>query len=334
MPNRIVLLVSAVLSSLALILTSGGVVSAADECLNNPNKPTPPGGHWYYRLERGTQRKCWYLADDAAKSGAAKPDAVVSDTTKPAAAVSLETAAAAKPKRPKVQPAPQPPAGNARAEFLDTPRAEQPALAAPAQPDPPQGATADANALPPSSVASRWPSPTNTSVADIGVTAAPAPPPPVPTPSPDAQPTAAPADQAEPVLQQTDGAGDGPDYLLYALCASVLAFTAVLAWAGIRFMIAALFDADKLPRWRRAARQRDDDSGDALLALGAIPMGLSRVSAASARSAAHHVAAPRPLEEEIDEIEELLAVARQASVRTPDRFSSWDVAEARRDAAE
>src|SRR5438105_4345728 len=112
MPNRILLLVSAVLVNLALPVVPN-VAHAADDCLATPDKATPKGGHWRYHLERSTGRKCWYLAnetaaDDAAKPDAAKPDADDPDTTgsvppKPAVKIkpSLERAAAAPPDRPR-----------------------------------------------------------------------------------------------------------------------------------------------------------------------------------------------------------------------------------------
>jgi len=37
-----------------------GTADAAD-CLAAPNSPAPENGHWYYRTDRATQRKCWYL---------------------------------------------------------------------------------------------------------------------------------------------------------------------------------------------------------------------------------------------------------------------------------
>jgi len=39
-------------------------VGAAEECLTTPKDETPPGKHWYYRSERGTQRHCWYLREE------------------------------------------------------------------------------------------------------------------------------------------------------------------------------------------------------------------------------------------------------------------------------
>ena len=50
----------------ATLLISGiGVMAPsttarADDCLAAPNSPAPQGSYWYYRLDRATQRKCWY----------------------------------------------------------------------------------------------------------------------------------------------------------------------------------------------------------------------------------------------------------------------------------
>lgn len=40
---------------------------AADECLSAPKGAAPAGAHWYYRSDRKTNRKCWYVADEAPK---------------------------------------------------------------------------------------------------------------------------------------------------------------------------------------------------------------------------------------------------------------------------
>src|SRR5258707_7525534 len=45
--------------------------AAADNCLTAPKDKTPAGSHWYYRLERGTKRPCWYLRDEKDKSARA-----------------------------------------------------------------------------------------------------------------------------------------------------------------------------------------------------------------------------------------------------------------------
>lgn len=100
---------AAVLSCLASVAlaapdgaTTGGDTNKADECLAAPKATTPPGGHWYYRLERGTKRKCWYLGDEGGK---------VKSAAKPAAAASRET------KSTSSEPPMQPKVANARAEL-------------------------------------------------------------------------------------------------------------------------------------------------------------------------------------------------------------------------
>ena len=45
--------------------------SAADDCIATPNAEAPPGSRWYYRTDRATQRKCWYLSSQGRKVGAA-----------------------------------------------------------------------------------------------------------------------------------------------------------------------------------------------------------------------------------------------------------------------
>jgi hypothetical protein len=38
--------------------------TTADGCLSAPRGATPPGSHWYYRLDRVTKRQCWYLREE------------------------------------------------------------------------------------------------------------------------------------------------------------------------------------------------------------------------------------------------------------------------------
>ena len=70
----------------------------ADDCLAQPNSSAPPGSHWYYRIDRATQRKCWYLhaLDQQAQQPAAQPTSPVTSSTpvpleKPAIATSEAT---------------------------------------------------------------------------------------------------------------------------------------------------------------------------------------------------------------------------------------------------
>jgi hypothetical protein len=50
----------------ALLVPALGLSAPADtqdsaDCLSAPKSATPQNGHWYYRTNRTTQRKCWYL---------------------------------------------------------------------------------------------------------------------------------------------------------------------------------------------------------------------------------------------------------------------------------
>ena len=137
--------------------------AAADTCLTAPKGTTPAGSHWYYRLERGTKRQCWYLKDENDKSARAAPQE--SQDSPPAAEA---TSAAVDPVPPQPRPAVRKSIANARAE-LTSPRARiEPELGTPVEPqttsvalgariaNSPVAAAPDAGA-PSSTVATRWP---------------------------------------------------------------------------------------------------------------------------------------------------------------------------------
>ena len=42
-------------------ITALANTARADDCIAAPNSPSPPGKHWYYRLDWATKRKCWYV---------------------------------------------------------------------------------------------------------------------------------------------------------------------------------------------------------------------------------------------------------------------------------
>src|SRR5215471_1656468 len=50
----------------------------AAECLTEPRQDTPKGQHWFYRIEHGTNRHCWYLRGESGKVAHAKPSGNVS----------------------------------------------------------------------------------------------------------------------------------------------------------------------------------------------------------------------------------------------------------------
>jgi hypothetical protein len=87
--------------------TAGTATRAAGDCLAAPNAMSPPSSHWYYRLDRATHRKCWYLGPQAQgvkhRRAVAATAAASAQAVAPAAPVSDAPAAAL--------PAPSPPIG-------------------------------------------------------------------------------------------------------------------------------------------------------------------------------------------------------------------------------
>jgi hypothetical protein len=65
MANRTTTFVSAVFAGVfaCAALTTGAASSAraAEDCIAGPKDEAPQGSHWYYRVDRVTHRKCWYL---------------------------------------------------------------------------------------------------------------------------------------------------------------------------------------------------------------------------------------------------------------------------------
>jgi hypothetical protein len=67
MPRRS--LARSALSTLVLVVALGGTARA--ECLVAPRGAAPQGQHWFFRTDKATQQKCWYLrARDAETTGA------------------------------------------------------------------------------------------------------------------------------------------------------------------------------------------------------------------------------------------------------------------------
>ncbi len=126
-------------------------VLAADNCVTVPTDQTPQGQHWYYHIERGTGRHCWYLRGGDDKS--ARADA-------PLAAASEQPAA------PRAEASPSRSIADAHAEIPPRARAagNAPAAAPSIWPSsasaPPPASVGAARAPanePASSLASRWP---------------------------------------------------------------------------------------------------------------------------------------------------------------------------------
>jgi hypothetical protein len=63
--------VSALLASGLGVSVPANTARAVD-CLTAPDSSAPQNSHWYYRIDRAQQRKCWYLraADQPSQQGA------------------------------------------------------------------------------------------------------------------------------------------------------------------------------------------------------------------------------------------------------------------------
>lgn len=224
--------------------------NAAPDCLASPKDAAPQGQHWYYRLDRTTKRKCWYL-----RAAGDKDSARTAQTAQ--AASDAPSADAPAPPQQAVQ--------DARAEYLTprsgaapkTPNAPAQASAAP----PVQQAadqTADGDAQQPTGAAP-WP--------DVSTaTASPAPPPTPTVVAAAAQPSAKPSKSPSPMATAAaDGTTDKPTgslQMLMLVIGGALALAGILASLIYRFAGARvrLQSADRHAHWGDWEAQNQDGS--------------------------------------------------------------------------
>lgn len=72
-----------VAASVGLMAGPSGAARAADSCITEPRTETQQGRHWYYHIERGTGRHCWYLRGEdeaSARTPSAEPVAAAKPT--------------------------------------------------------------------------------------------------------------------------------------------------------------------------------------------------------------------------------------------------------------
>jgi hypothetical protein len=138
-----------ILASLPMSTVFDGAALAADDCLSEPNSPSVQGKHWYYRIERGTGRHCWYQrgGEEEKPARAAAPEATPTEQVPPRV----------------VQATPTRSLVDARAEWPARPAVAQESgrAAAPGAPPPASDVTATApsdSTLPPPASAP-WPDP-------------------------------------------------------------------------------------------------------------------------------------------------------------------------------
>ncbi len=121
------------LSAMSQTVPTAPEPATSNDCLASPGKTVPQGQHWYYRIERGTKRQCWYLREEGAKTAQTATTAPGTDAPAPSsvqdARAEWTTAQAAPVQTTPLQntPASNPPqaatpaaTGNAQQPALDT----------------------------------------------------------------------------------------------------------------------------------------------------------------------------------------------------------------------
>ncbi|MDA9430966.1 hypothetical protein [Bradyrhizobium sp. CCBAU 51627] len=191
--------------------TTAGATSAASDCLTSPKGATPQGQHWFYRLERGTKRQCWYLRAEGSK--ATQNTQATADT-------------------PNAAPGAPPSVQNARAEYVAPQTNSAASTPVPATTSPQQafGTSTDANAPQPV-VAAPWPD-TAPATASPGPQSAPAS---APATASRAQPTASPAPVTLATADSTADKSTGSLQMLLLVVGGALALAGLLASLIYRF---------------------------------------------------------------------------------------------------
>jgi hypothetical protein len=115
MPNRTKTaawpIFAAFLASVFSTAIACAAARAADDCLSEPKNQTPPGGHWYYRIDGPNHRKCWFLGNEGQKvsqAGSPRPSSPLPLPRRTAAAIQ-PSVADARAELPKVTTPTEPP---------------------------------------------------------------------------------------------------------------------------------------------------------------------------------------------------------------------------------
>lgn len=286
MPNHNAKFVSAVfagvLAGANFIPVLNNSANAEDSCLTAPNGQTPHGSHWYYRIEHGTKRHCWYLRaeNDAhsqsaeaesssppapAEPAPAKADAEVQGSVANARAELPWPQTRAAPETPAPTPATAPTAA------MPAPTGQLPAAAAADAPSSdntlPSISTATADGANPSQapVASRWPDQVNTGASDDSAPAADdssmnAQPDTASAPPPSRAAATVPLATAD--VQRSGAKQPGSMQALLTIMVAALALAGLVAGAILRFgrrkgdEDEAQFDLDRRPVWDREHSER------------------------------------------------------------------------------
>jgi hypothetical protein len=235
------------LAGMPFATTSWGAAPAAEECLSGPQPHTPPGGHWYFRIDHPTKRHCWYLGEEHGKPA----QAVASTSSQPA----TPDVPPATPDVPKAEEAMQPSIANARAELPAPPTVEQPNRDDTPAPVTATNAAIAESAMPATQapqwvVASRWPDQSDASPPAQAV-------PDEPASTPSASPVSRPPPPI-PVANQVAAAGPSSETPAYSVPLQLAALIGALAIAGIIGGVAFRFGTARGPNLARSADETED----------------------------------------------------------------------------
>jgi hypothetical protein len=152
-------LTAVVIAALAApIQTTEAEEAVTGECLSRPNKAAPDGSHWWYRIDRSTHRRCWYLGPE--RTGVRKSSRARRET-RPADPPPTETAP---PRSQPITPGAAAAAGEGRRSVAIPERS----MAMPAT------SAADTTPAEPSTITSPQAEPADTTSAELGTPMAPA----------------------------------------------------------------------------------------------------------------------------------------------------------------
>jgi hypothetical protein len=159
MANRIAKFASAIFASFLagapITIITSSFTHAASDCQTEPGSETRQGQHWYYRIQHGTKRHCWYLREEgerAEQATSSEGTAAASRRNETAVRGSIADAHGELPS-PRVRVQQDGGASAAR------PRANMPTAATPEDNQYPGAIASPADGAPRSLVASRLPEP-------------------------------------------------------------------------------------------------------------------------------------------------------------------------------
>ena len=178
------LLIGVAAAAVSTVLPSRAL-NAADSCLTEPKGDTQ-GKHWYYHIERGTGRHCWYQRGQDDKSARADDDKQTASDKAPPANVDVAGARSFADARAEIAPKSAVPDKTNAAAAPSVWPAPQAADAAANSVTPSTSAPAPAQTTPNSPLASRWPQAADASPSPTAQPEASTPQPQASTPQPDA----------------------------------------------------------------------------------------------------------------------------------------------------